>query len=154
MEYSHHFPKYSFFVVYFSPPEQCLASHARLYGNRSAVALPAQPSFRVFFHISCMSPILLFVASIEQWLGPGRCCPICHIPLPLQLLKLYYEPQQDCVPDAAASGASADAPAGADDTPSPTSESGEPMSAEVKQLRRKLASSTKVSLSLAYQLLS
>lgn len=123
--------------------------HAQLYDNRSAVPLPAHPSFRGF-----LSHLLsyYFVASIEQWLGPGRCCPICHIPLPLQLLKLYYEPQQDCVPDAAISGASADASAGADDTPSPTSESGEPMSAEVTQLRRKLASSTKVSLSLAYLL--
>lgn len=115
---------------------------------RFAAALPVR-----LVRVSCLDP---FISSIEQWLGPGRCCPICHVPLPSQLLKLYYEPQKDSAQEAATSGAaSVGACAGAGDIASPTSGSGagesEPVSAEVTQLRRKVASCNKVKLSLACQ---
>lgn len=76
--------------------------------------------------------------SIGQWHGngEGKHCPICHVPLPRKLLKLYYEPQKDAGEDAAISA-------------SPTSGSGtgkgdSVSSAEFTHLRRKVASSEKV----------
>lgn len=71
--------------------------------------------------------------------------------LPRQLLKLFYEPQKEPAQDAAASGASAGAGDMGDraiTTPEPGAGESEPVSAEVTQLRRKLASSNKVKLSL------
>ncbi|CAM9966479.1 unnamed protein product [Scytosiphon promiscuus] len=84
---------------------------------------------------------------IERWNGPKRCCPICHARLPPQLLKLYYEPQKDSQDDPA-TGTCTSASACAIVSGNPTAEAGtgklKPVPAEVTQLRRQLASSTKV----------
>lgn len=73
-------------------------------------------------------------ASINKWNSPGRCCPICHVVLPSELLKLYYEPQKDAPDETAVVGCAPDC--GTKDV--------EAMAAEMKKLQRKLTKSNKV----------
>jgi len=88
---------------------------------------------------------LLLLDSIERWLGPGKRCPICHDSLPPELLKLYYEHENDhATAGAATASQTSTAEPGTGEGEGETVSASTLTSAEVTQLRRKLASSDKV----------
>ncbi|CAM9480441.1 unnamed protein product, partial [Ectocarpus sp. 12 AP-2014] len=95
--------------------QQCVICYEELTQDLSAA-----PCGHVF-HSFC----------INKWNSPGRCCPICHVALPSELLKLYYEPQKDAPDETAVAGCAPDC--GTGDV--------EAMAAEMKRLQRKLTKS-------------
>ncbi|CAM9536970.1 unnamed protein product [Ectocarpus fasciculatus] len=97
--------------------QQCVICYEEL-----TQGLSAAPCGHVF-HSFC----------INKWNSPGRCCPICHVVLPPELLKLYYEPQKDAPDDAAVVGCA----------PGCGTQDVETIAAEVKKLQRKLTKSNK-----------
>lgn len=107
----------------------CFGTTAVITWCLTCVAHTAAVAARAFL---CLSRFPL--ASINKWNSPGRCCPICHVVLPPELLKLYYEPQKDAPDDAVVVGCAPDC--GTQDV--------ETIAAEVKKLQRKLMKSNKV----------
>ncbi|CBJ27858.1 conserved unknown protein [Ectocarpus siliculosus] len=97
--------------------QQCVICYEELTQDLSAA-----PCGHVF-HSFC----------INKWNSPGRCCPICHVVLPSELLKLYYEPQKDAPDETAVVGCAPDC--GTKDV--------EAMAAEMEKLQRKLTKSNK-----------
>lgn len=82
--------------------------------------------------------------SIDKWHQSGSFCPMCHATLPRKLLRLFFEPQQPSLNAAASRGAVSPRESRLDGGEG-AAEKGS-ASAEVVQLRRELASSTKVAL--------